>query len=199
MIVTPSPMAPALSALGATASPLATAVAASAKAAEVDTTLLDQWESSRRSMEEKLLNDRLDTAEKIAQALQPLMVGALSIPGGAAARPLASALESLSKEVRAIARDMAREFRHQERLAAQGKWQVSPGFHTMLDKAEAVVARTSGMLIGIGGNDDHPRGRLSARDIAERGARALLDAKDELWRVSSGLSVLRVSRIDVTA
>ncbi|MGC2855509.1 hypothetical protein ACM64Y_08540 [Novispirillum sp. DQ9] len=190
---------PSLSALTASASSLTTAVATSGKAAKVDTSILDQWEATRRETEEKILKDRLNTAEKMAQALQPLMIGALSLPGGAGARPLAGALEALSREVRSIAADMSREFKHQERLAGQGNGKVSSAFHAMLDKAGMVMARTEGMLIGVGSNDDHPPGRLSARDIAERGARNMLDARDDFRAVANGLSLLRISRVDVRA
>lgn len=197
MIVAPSP-APALSTLSANASPLAATIAASAAAAKVDTSLIDAWEDNRRAMQEKILTERIETADKIVRALGPLLGGALSLPGGAGARPLAGALESLSKEVRHIAQDMAKEFRYQDRLASQGRGKVSSSFHDMIDKMEEVVARTSGMLIAVGGNEDHPPGRLPARELADRGARHLLVAQDDMAKISSRLTALRITRLDVS-
>lgn len=189
---------PALSALTASASPLATSIAAGTKAAATEVNLFEQWEGTRRDTEQRLLKERLETAEKIAQALQPMLVGALSSPGGSGARQLASALESLSKEVRDITRSLHREFKHQAKLAGEGIGQVSPAFHDLLDKAQTVIDRTSGMLIAVGSNDRHPPGQLSARDIAERAARNILVAKDDLQRVSVGMTTLRIPRVDVT-
>lgn len=160
--------------------------------------LLETWEANRRSLKEKFLAERLDTAEKIANALTPLLAGALSLPSGTMARPMAGTLDMLSRELRDVMRDMGQELKRQEGMAADGKGPVSSGFHRLVDTGVRVLNRASSLLVVVGANDAKPPGRMSAREIAAGAAGTLLDGWDDLGKVSRSLGRLQVPRVDVT-
>lgn len=159
--------------------------------------LLDAWEQTQRGMQEKILAERLDTVEKIANALTPLMVNATT---GASSRALASTLSFLGRETQDIVRQMDGELKRQGATAAAGKGAVSSGFHDLIGKAEWSLQRVSGMLLAVGESDEKPLpGRLTAREIANEGAKPLLAAWGALGDLRARYAGMGIFRVDVRA
>jgi hypothetical protein len=165
--------------------------------AKSEPALLSQWENNHRELQERFMRERLETVEKITNALTPMIVGART---GATARSLAGSLEFLARETRDVVRTMGRELDRQSTMSVRGEGTVSGGFQSLIEQAGRSLQRTTGMLLAVGGSEDSPLpGRKSARDIAADGATSLLSAFDELNSLSLRFGAMNIPRLDLRA
>ncbi len=159
--------------------------------------LRDAWETTHRGLQEKILAERLDTVEKIANALTPLMVNAYT---GGTARSVAGTLDVLGREMEAIVRQMGGELNRQRRSAAAGGGAVSSGFHGLIAKTEWNLRRVAGMLLAVSASDEAPLpGRKTAREIAFGAATPLRAAWGTLDSLKARFAGMGISRVDMTA
>lgn len=158
--------------------------------------LLDETESLIRGMREEFLARRLDTAQKIVEAIRPYQSLATT---ARTARPMAVTLGFVAREVESVVTEMNGELsRRMAPSRPAGAPGVQPedgafaGLEGLAKTAERVMENTSIVLRGIAWvHDPDPLDRGTVLSVAVESSKPLLSAWDTLKAFNSRLGLAR--------
>lgn len=143
-----------------------------------------ETETSLRSLREEFLSRRLQTAEKIVEAMRPFH-SLITTP--ATARPLAATLGHVAREIESVVRDMGRELDRRSppgRIAAAGTEPSAEAFKPLAalsQQAERTMTAASRLLRSAAAvSDPDPLGRGTVQSVAAETSRTLLRGWEEL-------------------
>lgn len=165
-------------------------------AASAVASLADTWDATRREMQEKFLSRRLETAEKIVEALRPQSVFWAGAPS--VARAMAVTLGRVASEIDSVVRDMEAEF--SRRTTPGGVFEQRPAFKGLFDQAERAMTATGMMVLAVAlVPDADPLGRGTPFDRAADAARTLDTSWKRLQSLTGRHALALTSRVDLKA
>ena len=164
----------------------ATAATGDAPAAASPTSPLPDTEGSLRAMREEFLGRRLQTAEKIVEAMRPFLG---LVTTATTARPMAVTLGFVAREINSVVRDMGKELDRRAPAAAAGAAAVGAEpdagafkqLAALSQQAERTMTSVSRMLRVVSSvPDPDPLGRGTVQSVAAESSRSLLRGWEDL-------------------